>query len=96
MIEKVVRRDIGAPREEVFDRLVDIAAYGAWLPDNSASAGCSVTSDGGIGKGTTYLDEVRSGQMVGEIVEFDPPQGVVFLQRMPAGDEVVFEARQVN
>jgi hypothetical protein len=80
----------------VFARLADVAGYEDWLSDDSNSAGCTLTSVGTIGLGSTYLDRTKIGSMMGEITAHDPPALLEFRQRLTRFGIRVFEAAQTN
>ncbi len=91
-----LQRDIDAPVEDVFARLIDVPGYSSWLPKKSASRSCGLTSDGPVDVGTTYVDHTVLGPMVGEVLELQRPTRVVFRQRLSRLGRVVFEALQTN
>jgi len=96
MIELAFERTIPASPAEVFDRLADLDGYEDWLPDDSNSSGCTRTSDGTIGRGSTYGDRTKMGTMCGEITKHDPPALLEFQQRLTRFGIPVFEATQTN
>ena len=96
MIELAFERTIPASPAEVFARLADLVGYEDWLSDDSTSSGCTLTSAGTIGRGSTYLDRTKMGTMVGEITEHDPPELLEFRQRLTRFGIAVFEATQTN
>jgi uncharacterized protein YndB with AHSA1/START domain len=96
VIELAFERTIPASPAEVFARLADLVAYAEWLSDDSISSGCMVTSAGTIGRGSTYLDKTKMGNMVGEITEHDPHTLLEFRQRLTRFGIPVFEATQTN
>lgn len=78
-IELEVVRQIPAPIEQVFARLVDIAGYNDWMPGKgSMLRRTQQTSPGEPTVGTTYLDETSLGSTPGEIAELDAPRRLVF------------------
>lgn len=87
-----LQRDIDAPIEDVFARLIDVTSYSSWLPEESTSRSCELTSDGPVDVGTTYVDHTGIGPMVGEVLELQRPTRVVFRQRRRG----VLEALQTN
>lgn len=96
MIEIEVQRDIYTPIADVFTRLIDIPSYSSWLPDDSASLSCTLTSSGPITAGTTYIDLTKDGPMCGEVLELEEPTRVVFRQRLKKFGLWVDEALQTN
>lgn len=87
---------VTAPIDEVFARLVDLPNWNAWLDPECGSDGCRFTSDGPVGLGTTYEDDIKGGLVLpGELVEFDAPNRVVFLNRLTVDGELVFQSRLV-
>ena len=97
MAEINLERDVNAPLADVFARLIDIPGYSNWLPEESASRSCTLTSTGPITVGTTYVDEVaKEGTYVGEVVELEEPTRVVFRQRLSKLGLPVFEVLQTN
>jgi uncharacterized protein YndB with AHSA1/START domain len=96
MIRIELQRDIDAPLEDVFARLINIPGYSSWLPHESASLRCTLTSSGPVGVGTTYIDETKAGPMVGEVVELEEPTRVVFRQRLSKLGLPIEEALQTN
>jgi uncharacterized protein YndB with AHSA1/START domain len=96
MIELAFERTIPASPADVFARLADLVGYQDWLSDDSTSLGCTLTSAGTIGRGSTYLDRTKMGTMVGEITEHDPPALLEFRQRLTRFGIPVFEATQTN
>ncbi|MCF7804014.1 MAG: SRPBCC family protein [Candidatus Marinimicrobia bacterium] len=63
---------------DVFDRLIDINGYPDWLPKSKVFLHCRKTSEGPIGKGTTFIDETRVGTYTGEVLEFERPTKITF------------------
>ena len=96
MIELAFERTIPASPAEVFARLADLMAYEDWLSEDSTSSGCTLTSAGTIGRGSTYLDRTKMGKMVGQITEHDPPALLEFRQRLTRFGIPFFEATQTN
>ena len=96
MIDLAFERTIPASPAEVFARLADLVGYEDWLSDDSTSSGCTRTSAGPIGRGSTYLDRTKMGTMVGEVTEHDPPALLEFRQRLTKFGIPVFEATQTN
>ena len=96
MIVTQVESMVAAPIDDVFARLVDLPNWNAWLDPECGSDGCRFTSDGPVGLGTTYEDDIKGGLgLPGEIVEFDAPNRVVFLNRLTVEGELVLQSRLV-
>lgn len=94
MIETRVQCAIDAPIEDVFDRLVDLPSWSAWLDGECGSLGSRYTSPGPTGLGSTYEDSIRNGWVVpGELVEYDAPNRVTFLNRVSVDGELGLETR---
>lgn len=81
MIEIDLDRQIDAPVEDVFARLLDLPGYARWLPDESESVGWALTSDGPIAVGMTYIESTKHGPETGEVVELEPPTRLVMRNR---------------
>ena len=77
-IEVLIRQD----RSQVFDLLVDLRHYGAWLPHSSVFAGTTLISDGPIAVGTTYVEASLWGTRRGSITALQPPECVSYHQPM--------------
>ena len=84
---------IGRPIEDVFARLTDLSGYGAWMPRTGLFGSCRQTSDGPVGKGTTYVDSSRMGQFPGEVTEFESPSHVAFSETMSMFGRDMMQAR---
>jgi len=79
VVEFELERVVRAPIEQVFARLADIERYHEWMPGKGTILKrTQLTSPGEPALGTTYLDETSYGPTPGEIVEFEPPQTLVF------------------
>lgn len=78
MIRVEIEETIERPIEEVFEQLVDISGYPAWMPADSLLVTCTQRSEGPVAEGTTYLDETRLGPVKGEVSAFERPNQVVF------------------
>lgn len=81
MIEIDADRDIDAPVEDVFARLLDLPSYARWLPDESESVDWELTSGGPITVGTTYVERTKHGPETGEVVELERPTRLVMRNR---------------
>ena len=95
MIETHVECTVDASIDEVFARLVDLPGWSEWLDDECGTAGCRYTSDGPVGAGTTYEDQMKMGAVIpGRIDEFESPSRIVFLNRVVSDSgEPAFESR---
>lgn len=82
MVKLEIDETIDRPIEEVFERLVDIDAYPRWLPRSRVFRSCHKTSAGPVVEGTTYVDDTRFGKAFGDVVDFEPPDRVIFRYRM--------------
>ena len=80
MIEVNLNILIKRPVEQVFEQLVDIAAYNNWMPGSSLLVNSRKTSAGPVGVGTTFADKTKVGRAEGEITEFKRPWKVSFRQ----------------
>ena len=78
MIRVEIDETIRRPIEQVFARLVDIANYAEWMPNNGLFIASTKDSAGPVGPGTAYSDKTRLGTVQGEISRFEPPNVVVF------------------
>src|SRR5215217_7756277 len=84
---------IDRPIEAVFDRVADLAGYGTWMHRTGLFRRCGQTSDGPIGKGTTYFDASRMGTSRGEVTDFQPPSRIGFREKLRWFGSDVMEAR---
>jgi carbon monoxide dehydrogenase subunit G len=73
-----VRREVAAPAEQVWSRLVDWPAHGRWVPLTVVR----VTSSGEPGVGTTFVGRTGIGPL-----GFDDPMTVTLWQPPAAGRE---------
>ncbi len=96
VIELEFEQRVDAAPHAVFARLADLGAYQSWLPAEAGWTGCQVTSTGPIGLGSTYVDHMRAGEMVGEVTRHDPPFSLQFHQKLLKSGRPVFEAVQTN
>lgn len=79
VIEFEMARVVHASIDDVFRRLADIEGHNAWMPrSGSILHRTEQTSPGPPAKGTTYLDRTRTGDMPGEIEEYEPPTLLVY------------------
>jgi uncharacterized protein YndB with AHSA1/START domain len=70
VIEHEFRTTVAQSPEEVFDFLVDLRNAPQWEPNCQEVV---KTSDGSIGKGTTFRVKKGMGRLESEIVEFERP-----------------------
>jgi hypothetical protein len=54
---------------------------------------CGQTSDGPLGKGTSYFDASRMGTFRGEVTEFQPPSRIAFRETLRMFGSDLMEAR---
>jgi uncharacterized protein YndB with AHSA1/START domain len=97
MAETTVRFEsetvIARPVDEVFARLADLGAYRQWMHRTGLFRRCTPTSDLPVRKGTTYVDSTRMGTFVGEVVEFEPPVRIGFVETLRWFGSPVSQAR---
>ena len=72
--------DIQRPPEAVFNLLADIAHYSQWLPPSQTYIETTNISDMPIKQGTTYVDRNTTGDMQGDVREYQPYSRIVFHQ----------------
>jgi len=77
----------------VFDRVADLAGYGTWRHRTGLFRGSGQTSDGPLGKGTSYFDATRTGTFRGEVTDFQPPSRIGFRETLRWFGSEVMEAR---
>lgn len=78
-IEFELEREIQAPIDQVFARLVDIEGHNEWMPQKgSIRKHTTQTSAGELTVGTTYVDETTQGTIPGEILELRAPNKLVY------------------
>jgi uncharacterized protein YndB with AHSA1/START domain len=87
------RTTIDRPIEAVFDRVADLAGYGTWMHRTGLFRGSGQTSDGPLGKGTSYFDATRMGTFRGEVTDFQPPSRIGFRETLRWFGSEVMEAR---
>ena len=78
MITVKLDTDIERPVEDVFNRLVDISGYARWMPKSGVFIRSTQTSEGPVGKGTTFNDKGKMGTFKGEVSDFEKPRKVEF------------------
>ncbi len=79
--------------EEVFARLADLPSYTTWMHRTGMFRRCDQTSDGPLGKGTTYFDATRMGTYRGEVTSFERPSRIGFRETLRWFGSAVTEAR---
>jgi uncharacterized protein YndB with AHSA1/START domain len=89
MMRVELNTHVARPVEDVFGRLTNLSDYSRWMPNGR----CDQTSEGPVGKGTTYYDRSRMGTFRGEIVEFHAPTRVAFRESLRWLGVNVMEAR---
>jgi uncharacterized protein YndB with AHSA1/START domain len=77
-----VETDIAQRRETVFDILVDLRNYGAWLSPSIVFKGTSSISEGPIRVGTSYIETSVWGTRRGTVTELSRPERVAYWQPM--------------
>src|SRR4029079_19089149 len=87
------RMTIDRPMEAVFDRVADLAGYGTWMHHTGLFRQCGQTSDGPLGKGTSYFDATRMGTFHGEVTDFEPPSRIGFRETLRWFGSELMEAR---
>jgi len=78
MIQVEIEEKVDRPIDVVFDQLVDIDGYPAWMPDGGFFVDCRVSSEGPVEEGTRYIDRTRLGAVSGEVATLERPERVVF------------------
>jgi uncharacterized protein YndB with AHSA1/START domain len=79
--------------EEVFGRLADLPSYTTWMHRTGMFRRCDQTTDGPLGKGTTYFDATRMGTYRGEVTSFERPSRIGFRETLRWFGSAVTEAR---
>src|SRR6476469_559038 len=87
------RTTIDRPIDAVFDRVADLAGYGTWMHRTGLFRRCGQTSDGPLGKGTSYFDATRMGTFRGEVTDFERPSRIGFRETLRWFGSAVMEAR---
>jgi uncharacterized protein YndB with AHSA1/START domain len=87
------RMTIDRPIEAVFDRVADLAGYGTWMHHTGLFRRCGQTSDGPLGRGTSYFDATRMGTFHGEVTDFEPPSRIGFRETLRWFGSEVMEGR---
>ena len=72
--------EIHRPPEVVFEALADITHYSRWLPPSKTYIGTVDISELPIKQGTTYVDKNTTGDMRGDVREYQPYTGIAFHQ----------------
>ncbi len=84
---------IEKPVDEVFERLVDLDDYSKWLSKWGIFTRSWQTSEGPVGKGTTYDDKGKMGTFHGDVADYESPRRVVFREDLKWLGSRVMEAR---
>lgn len=84
---------IDRPVEDVFERLTRISEYPSWLPRSIVFTTCRQTSQGPVGRGTTYDDVTTLGTLRGEVCDVAAPSRVVFRETLRWLGRTVMDAR---
>ncbi|MEA2404676.1 MAG: hypothetical protein QOE08_1323 [Thermoleophilaceae bacterium] len=79
--------------EDVFAQLADLQGYGNWMHRTGLFRRCGQTSDGPLGKGTSYFDASRMGTFRGEVTVFQPSSRIGFSETLRWFGSGVMEAR---
>jgi uncharacterized protein YndB with AHSA1/START domain len=87
------RTTIDRPVEAVFERVADLAGYQTWMHRTGLFRRCGQTSDGPLGKGTSYFDATRMGTFHGEVTDFQRPYRIGFRETLRWFGSEVMEAR---
>ena len=87
------RTTIDRPMGAVFDRVADLAGYGTWMHRTGLFRRCGQTSDGPLGKGTSYFDATRMGTFRGEVTDYQPPSRIGFRETLRWFGSELMEAR---
>jgi uncharacterized protein YndB with AHSA1/START domain len=93
MIRVEVDEVIQRPIEVVFDRLANLQAYRQWLPQSKVFLDTEQTSEGPVGRGTTFQDKTTIGIFRGEVTKFQRPTNVGFKMRLHWRGIKVMESR---
>jgi uncharacterized protein YndB with AHSA1/START domain len=89
------RTTIDRPTSEVFARLADLDGYRTWMRRTGLFRRSGRTSDGPLGRGTTYFDATWMGTFRGEVTEYDPPARIGFRETLRWFGCDLMEARPV-
>lgn len=82
MIRVELNTVIKRPVEDVFERLININDYSKWMPKSGVFIMSKQTSNGPVGKGTTFYDRGRMGTFRGEVSHFEKPTKVAFRETL--------------
>jgi len=91
-VNAIIERSIG----RVFDRLTNLSGYAQWLPKSRVFLETKQTSEGPVGRGTTFIDKTRIGKFRGEVTDFQRPTKVSFRMRLRWLGINVMESRSVS
>lgn len=75
-------RTVHGSAEDVYARIVDLRAYGDWLPKSAAYRGTEEISPGPMAVGTTFVERDPTGVRRGRVAELTAPRRVVFTQHL--------------
>lgn len=87
------RTTIDRPIGDVFARLADLDAYGAWMHRTGLFRRCGLTSDDPLSQGSTYFDASRMGTFRGEVTDYQPPSRIAFRETLRWFGSDLMEAR---
>ncbi len=68
--------------ETVFRLLTDFSGYSGWLDASAAFEECRILDEGAMGLGTRFIDSGPAGELLGEVIEYEPPTRVGFRECM--------------
>lgn len=93
MIRFTLKRVVDEPIDDVFDRLVDIDGYRAWMSREGLFRDSGQVDEGRVETGTRFYDQSSFGRLRGEVTELDRPNRVAFRQVLRRHDRPVLESR---
>lgn len=79
--------------EDVFARLADLDGYGAWMHRAGLFVSCRKTSAGPVRDGTSYVDRTRMGTFDGEVIAFQAPTRLSFVETLTMFGRDLMQAR---
>jgi uncharacterized protein YndB with AHSA1/START domain len=80
MPELTTKQSIACPAQRIFDTLIDLHHYGAWLDESGLYGAVQHISDNAVRQGTTYADRGQSTTMQGQVTQVEPPGHLQFTQ----------------
>jgi len=93
MADNEVTTTVNKSAEKVFRLVSNISNYSNWVAPNSPYfIESKVTSGEPVGLGTTFEDKLRLGKSIGKVVEYQPFERLVFVQKWYP-EAHAFEAR---